>query len=282
MIRTSLALLFITTILLPARAQTVAAGEAEVARCLERIASVRREMVGKYADSLAELQAQFQKAADLEGALAVRAERQRVEKEGSLSSKDLAPEPRALRTVQQQTLAKIEELVAALVAESVPRLVELKKALTIAGKLDDAVVVREQIARLQNDHLRVARPDAAEIVPAETLLTAYAADRARADKTYKGAKITVRGVVGAFRPDPEGKGYLVYLTKGGNGGWIACHFAGGSRFREEKQFNTTFLVITERDGSVSARIQSGQTLDVAGQCEGFDDVVKLAKCELAR
>jgi hypothetical protein len=261
MIRTSFVLLFITTTLWPARAQTVAAGEAEVARCLERIASVRREMVGKYADSLAEL---------------------RVEKEGSLSSKDLAPEPRALRTVQQQTLAKIEELVAALVAESVPRLVELKKALTIAGKLDDAVAVREQIARLQNDHLRVARPDAAEIVPAETLLTAYAADRARADKTYKGAKITVRGVVGAFRPDPEGKGHLVYLTKGGNGGWIACHFAGGARFREEKQFNTTFLVITERDGSVSARIQSGQTLDVTGQCEGFDDVVKLAKCELAR
>ena len=264
------------------RAQTVAAGEAEAARCLDRIASVRREVVGKYGDSLIELQAQFQKAADLEAALAVRTERQRIEKEGTLTEKDVVPEPRGLRAAQQQTLARIEELTGALVAESVPRLVELKKVLTIAGKLDDAVTVRDQITRLQNDHLRVTRPDAAEIVPAETLLTAYAADRARADKTYKGAKLTVRGVVGAFRPDPEGKGYVLYLTKGANNGWIACALGGGARYREEKQFNTTFLVATERDGNVSGRVQVGQSVDVSGQCDGFEDVVKLSKCELAR
>jgi hypothetical protein len=267
---------------LTARAQTVGAGEAETTRCLDRIASVRRELVGKYGDSLIELQTQFQKAADLEAALIVRTERQRIEKEATLTEKDVVPEPRALRAAQQQTLAKIEELTGALVAESVPRLVELKKALTIAGKLDDAIVVRDQIARLQNDHLRVTRPDAAEITPAETLLTAYAADRARADKTYKGAKLTVRGVVGAFRADPEGKGYVLYLTKGPNNGWIACHLGGGGRYREEKQFNTTFLVASERDGNVSARVQVGQTIDVSGQCDGFEDMVELSKCELTR
>src|SRR6187455_2406706 len=82
------------------RAQTVAAGEAEAARCLDRIASVRREMVGKYGDSLIELQAQFQKAADLEAAIAVRTERQRIEKEGTLTEKDVVPEPRGLRAAQ--------------------------------------------------------------------------------------------------------------------------------------------------------------------------------------
>jgi hypothetical protein len=205
-------------------------------------------------------------------------------KESSLTEKDMAPEPRALRALQQQTLSKIEELTAALVAETVPRLVELKKALTVAGRLDDAVSVRTQIERLQNDNVRIARPDAGEVIPAETLLNAYAADRARADKTYKGVRVTVNGTIGAFRADPaDPRHYTVYITKGANSGWIGCAFTGGGlRFREEKQFNINTLVVSDKSGDTVARLQAGGNITVQGTCEGFEDVVRLSKCEIAR
>jgi hypothetical protein len=266
-----------------ARAQTVAAGEAEAAKCLERIAAVEREVLGKYEDSVGELQLQLQKAADLDGALAVRNERRRLKAEHRLTEKHLVNEPRALRTLQQQSVSKIAELTAALVTETVPKLVELKKALTVAGNLDDAVTVRGLIEKLQNDHLRMERPENGQLVPAETLLLAYAADRERADKTYKGVRLTLRGVVGAFRPDPaDARNYVIFLTKGANAGWTACFFnTGNFRFREEKQLNTSYLVILDRN-EIIARIQVGQSIDIQGTCEGFEEMVRLSKCEIVR
>jgi hypothetical protein len=268
------------------RAQGVAAGEAEAQRCEDRIASVKRDVLGKYNDALTDLQAQMQKVADLEGALAVRTERERVQKEEVLSEEQFVQEPKGLRALQQQHVAKMRELIGALVAESVPKLIELKKQLTVAGKLDEAVTVRAAIERLQNDHVPIAKPTAGDIVPAEVLLTAYAADRARADKTYKTQKITVHGLVGGFRQDPsDTKHYVVFLTRpaGGSGGWVQCTFNNDNlKCREEKQFNTNTLVITGKDGDLLARVQSGQTMDIRGICEGFEEVVHLTKCDLPK
>lgn len=266
-----------------ARSQSVDSGQVEAAKCLERIAAVERDVLGKYEDTLGELQLQFQKAADLDGALAVRAERQRLQADRRLTEKHLVKEPRSLQTMQQQAIAKISELTAALVNETVPKLVELKKALTIGGKLDDAVTVRGLIEKLQNDHVRLERPENGQFIPAESLLLAYAADRERADKTYKGVRLSLRGVVGAYRQDPaDNRNYIVFLNKGANSGWISCLFdTGNLKFREEKQFNTSQLVVVDR-GEVIARIQVGQPLDVQGTCEGFQDTVRLTKCEIVR
>lgn len=266
-----------------ARSQTAASGETEAARCLERIAAVQRDVLGKYEDSISDLQLQFQKAADLDAALVVRAERQRLQAEHKLSEKNVVNEPRALRTFQQQAIAKMTELIAALVNESVPKLVELKKSLTIAGNLDDAVAIRGLIEKLQNDHLRVERPENGQFVPAETLLLAYAADRDRADKTYKGVRLSLRGTVGAYRPDPvDSRNYIIFLSKGPNSGWISCAFDNGNlRFREEKQFNTSSLLVIDRN-EIVARVQAGQSLDVQGTCDGFQDTVRLSKCEIVR
>jgi hypothetical protein len=244
---------------------------------------VEREVLGKYEDSIGELQLQFQKAADLDGALAVRTERQRLQADHHLTEKNLVNEPRSLRTLQQQTIAKIAELTAALVNETVPKLVELKKALTVGGKLDEAVTVRGLIEKLQNDHVRVERPENGQFVAAENLILAYAADRERADKTYKGVRLSLRGVVGAYRQDPaDNRNYIIFLTKGTNGGWIACSFdTGNLRFREEKQYNTNYLLVFDRN-EIIARVQAGQSLDVQGTCDGFQDTVRLSKCEIVR
>src|SRR5687767_3278986 len=116
-------------------AQTAVAGEAEAQKCEERIAAVRRYVLGRYDDALNELQVGLQKAADLEGALAVRTERQRAAQEQSLSESDLVNEPKALRALQMQMIAKMKELTTQLVGETVPKLIELKRSLTIAGRL---------------------------------------------------------------------------------------------------------------------------------------------------
>src|SRR5579884_3577918 len=124
------------------RAQSTAGtaiADAETQKCQDKIASVQRDVLNHYDDALQELQNSFQKAADLEGALAVRAERQRLAAENVLTEKNYVDEPKALRNLQVQTVDKMHELVTSLIQESVPRLIEIKKSLTIAGKLDEAV-----------------------------------------------------------------------------------------------------------------------------------------------
>lgn len=268
------------------RGQSGAAGEAEAQKCEERIASVQRDVLMKYDDALGELQLGAQKSADLEGALVLRAERQRLAAEQSLTEKNFVNEPKSLRALQAQTLAKSQELVMQLVSETLPKLVELKKQLTVAGKLDEALAVRTAVEKLQNNHVPAIRPDPTMAVPAETLLVAFGGDRTRADKIYKGQKITVRGVVGGFRVDPtESKNYQVFLTGGSSGGWVQCSFLGGeNRFREERTaFNTTVLVITGKDSDAGAqRLQKGSPVEVRGVCEGWDEVVRMARCEIAR
>jgi hypothetical protein len=278
----TLSLVFVAP--LYAASQSLVVGQAEASRCTDQIAAVRREVLNRYSDTLLELQGQFQKAADLEGAVAVRNERQRVEKEQTLTEKDFVQEPKALRAAQQQSLAKMDELTTALVNESLPKLIEIKKRLTVEGKLDDAMTVRGLIEKLQGDYLKMERPEPTTVVTADTLVQAYAADRTRADKTYKGARMTIRGVIGAYRPDPsDAKSYVVYLKGATSTGWIACFFNGGTlRFREDKQPNLNQLVISQRDGDAVARLQVNQTVDIQGQCDGFEDVVRLSKCEMVR
>jgi len=261
---------------------TLSPAEAEAQKCEDKIASVRRDVFSKYDDQLGELQLNLQKTADLEGALAARAERQRLAAEQDLNEASFVTEPKALRTLQVQTLTRLRDLTAQLIGESVPRLIEFKKQLTVAGKLDEAVNVRAAIERLQNSHLPVAKADASTAIPAETLLLAYGGDRARADKTYKGQKITVHGILGGYRPDPaDAKTYQIYLSGSTGSGWVLCAFSAPEfKFREEKgSFGALTLVMTNKDGDTVAKLQKGQVVDIRGRCEGFDDVVRLEHCD---
>lgn len=280
--RPSLFSIAVALLVAPLRAQTPTPGEAEAQKCEERIAGVWRDVLGKYDDALAELQTGFQKAADLESAVAVRTEKRRLAEEGALTEKHLVAEPKSLRTLQTQTIARMQELTVQIVSETVPKLIEYKKSLTVAGKLDEALAVREAIEKLQNGYVPVIRADAGKIVAAETILNSYAADRGRADKIYKGQRIVVRGVVGGFRADPaDAKQYLVYLTGGAGGGWLQCAFvAGDFQIREEKQFNNTVLLITGRGKDpATLRIQKGVAAEIRGVCDGMDEMVRLVKCD---
>ena len=258
-------------------------GESEAQKIEDRIATVRRDLLSKYENQLGDLQLQLQKTADLEGALAVRDERTRVHAEQALSDANFAKEPKSLRTLQQTTLAKMNDLVSGVVAESLPKLVELKKQLTVDGRLDDALAVKQCIERLQNANVPINRAEAGGMVTAETLLRAYGADRLRADKTYKGVRIAVRGVVAGYKLDPEnGKSLLVYLTGGTSTGWVLCSFNLAQwRYREDRSGSGAFLVLIPKDGG-EVRVAKGGQMDILGDCTGWDEMVKLTKCDIPR
>ena len=83
-------------------------------------------------NALQELQAGFQKWPTSEGP-GGKGGTAKATKEQSLSDRNYVGEPKALRALQAQTLAKMQELVSQLVQETVPRLLEIKRQLTVAG-----------------------------------------------------------------------------------------------------------------------------------------------------
>ncbi len=282
-------LLLLLALALDVHAQQVAIpngaklGESEAQRIEERIATVRRDLLSKYDMQLGDLQAQLQKIADLEGAIAVRDERARAHAEQTLSSTNFANDPKSLRTLQQTTLSKMNDLVSGVVSDALPKLVELKKQLTVDGRLDEALAVKQIIARLHNANVPITRAEAGGIVAAETVLRAYGADRARADKTYKGVRIAVRGIYAGYKLDPEnGKNLLVFLTDGTSSGWVQCSFNLTLwRYREDRTSGGMMLVLMSKDGS-EVRLNKGAQIDVLGDCTGWDEMVKLTKCDLPR
>jgi len=289
MLRLVTIFLFLAALPIAAQGPTAASfipanlGEAEAQKIEEKIAMVRRDILGKYETSLGELQNQFQKVADLEGALAARAERIRVSTEQALSEKDLVNEPKALRALQQTMIARMQDLVAGVVAESLPKLIEYKKQLTVDGKLDEAFAVKQAIERLQNANVPIARTEPGAIVPAETVIQAYSADRNRADKTYKGVRFVARGIMGGYRIDPaDAKTLQVFLSGQNSAGWVQCGFSLNQwRYREDRIGNLTHLVLIAKDGN-ETRLTRGVQADILGDCTGWDEMVKLSKCDVAR
>ena len=146
-----------------------------------------------------------------------------------------------------------------------------------------SLAVKQAIERVQNANVPITRADAGSIVPAEVLLRSYSADRARANKTYKGVRIAVRGTMAGYRIDPnDAKSLLVYVTGGTTGGWVQCSFNMAHwRYREDRAGNVATLVLIPKDGS-EARMAKGQQVDILGDCTGWDEMVKLAKCDVAR
>ena len=53
------------------------------------------------------------------------------------------------------------------------------------------------------------------------------------------------------------------------------------RYREDRAGAGVTLVLIPRDGS-EVRMTKGQQLDILGDCSGWDEMVKLAKCDVPR
>jgi hypothetical protein len=261
--------------------------QVELEKSERNIKAVRVEIGNRYEKKLSELRAAFQKAADLEGALAVRAEEQRVvsETERPLESRHVVEEPRGLREIQVELIGKQSEMIAQIVVEAVPKLVEMKKTLTVAGKLDEAVEVRGAIQRLQDAMSPPQRVSANSQVSVEEVYQAYQSSKERADKIYRGVKVLLRGRVAGVRPDPREPGSFTLVLYGGvEGALVDCAFpAGEYRVREERQGQAIVYVVSHGSNDSGAlRVQRGGVAEFAGRCDGSDGGLRFSGCGLPR
>jgi hypothetical protein len=261
--------------------------QSEIDRCERNLKAVRVEVGNRYEKKLQELRAAFQKAADLEGAIAVRSEEQRIvaEPDRPLEARHLVEEPRSLKEIQSELLGKQSEMIAQIVAEAVPKLVEMKKTLTVAGKLDEAIEVRNAIQRLQDATSPPQRIQVNAQVSAEEVYQAYQYSKERADKIYRGVKVLLRGRVAGVRPDPRESGALVLVLFGGvEGALIDCAFPTGEyRVREERQAQTVFYVVSHGNNDSGAlRVPRGGIAELTARCDGSDGGLRFSGCGLPR
>lgn len=263
--------------------------QTDVERSEVQIREVRVEFGNRYEKKLAELKLIYQKAADLENALVVRGEEKRVEIEPNrpLETRHLVEEPRLLKDAQMELLAKQTEMITQIVQAIVPKLLEVKKKLTMDGKLDDAVEVRSMIQRLQDASSPAQRLANNSVVAAEEVFQAYQSSRDRADKTYRGPRLNLRGKVVGIRPDPKETGaFTLVLFGGAEGALVDCGFSQTDyRVREERVGQNVFFVVARSNpdpAAASLRVQRGAVVDIIGKCEGFEGSVHFGGCTLPK
>jgi hypothetical protein len=130
-----------------------------VAVCEEMIRQKRTAIQSIYVSELESLEKAFQSQGDLESLFAVKEERKRFMASPLIAEKNVVEALTQLEELQRRHL-DLEEGLAAVVAEDfVSRLEEQKKALTIEGKLDEAMAAKSNADAVRARYLR-ARPAA--------------------------------------------------------------------------------------------------------------------------
>jgi hypothetical protein len=257
---------------------------AEVDRCERRVREVKTEIVHKYETELAKLRQAYQKAADLEGALLIRDEERRVGADQGLESGHLRGDSKVLRELQEGLLLRQGELVSQVVSESLPRLVEIKRQLTMVGRLDEAVEVRGALARLQKLLGPANRASDGSTVSAEELAQVYLVDRERADKIYRGVRLSLGGRVVGIRADALGSSVLL-LSGGTEGSVVECSFLGNEyRWVQETQGNSVWVGL-QAVGTKALLWKGarGTALELQGRCEGWGEGgPRLGACTISK
>ena len=257
----------------------------DLSKTERRIQEVRVEIGNRYEKKLGELRTTFQKLGDLENSVVIRDEERRlVGSDVALDVQNLVQEPRMLRDAQVELIGKQKEMLSQIVQESLPKLLELKKALTVSGRLDEALEVRRSIADLQDIVSPAEKVENGTVVSAEDLFQTFQSSRPRADKMYKGRNLVVRGKLAGMRPDPRDPGSSVLVIFGGGEGmFIDCAFSGDQRLNEVRQGSTASYSISKGGNDANpARLTRGALVEISGRCEGWDSGVRFGNCSVAR
>jgi hypothetical protein len=132
-----------------------------VAACEEAIRQKRIAIQAQYVGELEAMERLFQAKGALEDLFAAKAERTRFLEVPLLAEGNLVEGPEPLRELQQQYLELQNNAASSAVEQFLERLEQQKQALTIEGKLDEAVKaktaidqVRTKLAGVQNDQLK--------------------------------------------------------------------------------------------------------------------------------
>ena len=131
-----------------------------VAACEEAIRQKRVALQAQYIGELEALEKSFQAKGALEDLFAAKAERTRFLEAPLLAEKNLVEGPEPLRELQQQYLDLQNSVASSTVEQFIERMEQTKQALTIEGKLEEAVKtktaidqIRTKLAGVQKDPL---------------------------------------------------------------------------------------------------------------------------------
>lgn len=229
-----------------------------------------------YEKELKEMLTEFQMEGNLEAYLAVREEIRRFERDPTLHSSNLVDFPEELRFLQLEHIRLDLEIVADAVLGFSELLNPKKRELTIAGKIDEAIVVMNQVSTIrekfkpQLDELRDQL--SVDIIPisAENLAKAYARNENRANRMYMGKTVRVTGNVRRIDQSLTDRyDYKIELTAGEHRVPVVVTL---NTKGEKKKPDLTGIGSNQQfilmDGEDKLTLRVGMKITVDGICQG--------------
>jgi hypothetical protein len=143
-----------------ARGSDVAEGKAEgdvVTACEEAIRQKRVATQAQYVGELEAMEKSFQAKGALEDLFAVKAEQKRFLETPILAEENLMETPDALRELQREYLELQQHVTTSVAEEFIARLEQQKQALTIEGRLDEAVKAKADVQKISQRYMDSAR-----------------------------------------------------------------------------------------------------------------------------
>jgi len=131
-----------------------------VDRCNLEIARQTQPLLKKYLADLTVLRTQYQRQGDLHSLLATQSEAARVERELSLTNKDALSQPEGLSTLQAEYLKELNAIRTKILDDVITYCDSQIKALTKAGRLDEATNLDLELTEIRNarDRSLASRP----------------------------------------------------------------------------------------------------------------------------
>lgn len=136
-----------------------------IAACEEAIRQKRVAVQAQYVGEMEALEKSFQAKGELEDLFAAKAERKRFMETPLLAEENLVETPDALRELQQKYLELQQNVTTSVAEEFIARLEQQKQALTIEGKLDEAVKAKTDAENIRDSYLasKQIAPNKAEV-----------------------------------------------------------------------------------------------------------------------
>jgi hypothetical protein len=124
-----------------------------IAACEEAIRQKRVALQAQYVGELVAMEKSFQANGALEDLLVATAERKRFMDTPLIAEANLVKAPEAMRELQQKYIDMQQNAATSVAEEFIARLEQQKKALTIEGKLDEAVKAKKDAEQIQKRYL---------------------------------------------------------------------------------------------------------------------------------
>jgi len=188
-------------------AEAIAEGDV-IAACEEALRQKRVAVQAQYVGALEALEKSFQAKGALEDLFAAKAERKRFMETPLLPDENLVELPEALRELQEKYQELQHNVTVSVAEEFIARLEQEKKALTIAGKLEEAVKAKSDAEQILRKYALQADAAAGDSSPKDGLVAFYTFEESGKDMSGNGRDLKIGNQTWV---DGVGKGKAIHF-----------------------------------------------------------------------